>query len=416
MSPEILLGNEFDLPTDIFSMGIIFCEMASRKLADDDHFKRTGPKFGLDMEEVRKSVNPGCPPAFLALCLDCIAEDPAARPTTRTILDRLREIEAEVLARPETEDHHLGSVRFMSGGKRRGGAPRIPSFGMGIGKDIGRKPPTLAEDMMAALSSGEDSTSDEEAVASIQNAPISDSDNSVQPLLNTSSSLHYSTSVIRGPSPTAPDTELPPLSSILTIKPVLDPNNSPDPIPGAALQEDSFTDAGSDSILSIQTNFSYRTAPSFTPSTAAATRGHSSFQGIHMLHRFTLIGPGAKRSPMTPLGRHIDGGWNPLELFFPNGLFGQKCDICFKRLGWKPILECDDCGLRRVPDYDIRSVGITQWSNRAHVKCGEVAPRDCGMRILSAAAQSQCAPPAGPPLLKARQNNVKRLPLSPVAR
>ena len=39
MSPEILLGNEFDLPTDIFSLGVIFCEIIARKLADDNTFK-----------------------------------------------------------------------------------------------------------------------------------------------------------------------------------------------------------------------------------------------------------------------------------------------------------------------------------------------------------------------------------------
>ena len=173
MSPEILLGNEFDLPTDIFSLGLIFCEIASRKLADDHYFKRTGPTFGIDADEVRRLANPGCPPAFLALCLDCIVVDPAARPTTRTILERLREIEAEVLARPETEEHHLGSIRFMSGGKRKGAPPRIPSFGMGIGKDIGKKSPTLTEDVMASLSSAEESTSDEEAVNAIRNTPVS---------------------------------------------------------------------------------------------------------------------------------------------------------------------------------------------------------------------------------------------------
>jgi LIM domain kinase 1 len=46
-------------------------------------------------------------------------------------------IEAEVLSRPgEGDDMHLGSVRFMTGAKRPGAAPRIPSFGMGAGKDI----------------------------------------------------------------------------------------------------------------------------------------------------------------------------------------------------------------------------------------------------------------------------------------
>ena len=39
MSPEIMLGEEFDLPTDIYSLGIIFCEILARKLADDVTFK-----------------------------------------------------------------------------------------------------------------------------------------------------------------------------------------------------------------------------------------------------------------------------------------------------------------------------------------------------------------------------------------
>jgi len=137
MSPEILLGNEFDLPTDIFSLGIIFCEIGARKLADDKHFKRHSPTFGLDPEEVKKLMSPGCPDDFYQLCVDCLATDPAVRPTTRDILGRLGAIEAEVLLRPgEGDDMHLGSVRFMTGGKRPAGGPRIPSFGMGVGKDI----------------------------------------------------------------------------------------------------------------------------------------------------------------------------------------------------------------------------------------------------------------------------------------
>jgi LIM domain kinase 1 len=137
MSPEILLGNEFDLPTDIFSLGIIFCEIGSRRLADDHHFKRTAPTFGIDAEEVKKLISSGCPDDFYKLCIDCLALNPAERPTTRDILERLRAIEAEVLLRPsEGDDMHLGSVRFMAGGKRSAAGPRIPSFGMGVGKEI----------------------------------------------------------------------------------------------------------------------------------------------------------------------------------------------------------------------------------------------------------------------------------------
>ena len=83
MSPEILIGNEFDLPTDIFSLGVIFCELASRRLADDRHFKRAAPTFAIDEGEVRRAAGAGCPEAFVQLALDCMRADPAARPTTR---------------------------------------------------------------------------------------------------------------------------------------------------------------------------------------------------------------------------------------------------------------------------------------------------------------------------------------------
>ncbi|KAI6017867.1 kinase-like domain-containing protein [Pisolithus marmoratus] len=399
MSPEILLGNEFDLPTDIFSMGIIFCEIAARKVADATS---RGP------------------------VLHCIASDPAARPTTRTIPERLRD-EAEVLSRPEGEDLHLGSVKFMSRGKRRSVAPRIPSFGMGIGKGIGEhKSVSLAGDVIAAVLSGEESTSKDEAVRAIQNAPISvelsddscgatnGSENSVQPLLNTSSSC---TDLPQTDGTHLIHTLMPTLSSVLTIKPMQDPNATPDPVlpgtPPSTPPDSSVPPELTHSTHSVQTNYTYRTAHTSTPSSAAAMRGHSSIQATHTLHRFTLIKSGAKRAPnnVTPSagGRHHGegggGGWNPLEILFVNGLLGYKCDICMKRIGWKPILECDDCGLR------------------AHVKCGEVAPRDCGMRILRSmhrhhqqGAQTGLGPAPGSPMSKAvRQNDafgVKWVPSS----
>jgi len=52
-------------------------------------------------------------------------------------LDRLRAIEAEMLARPENQDpHHTGGIKFMTGNRRHTPAPRIPGFGHGIGEAI----------------------------------------------------------------------------------------------------------------------------------------------------------------------------------------------------------------------------------------------------------------------------------------
>ena len=38
MSPEIINGQDFDLPTDVFSLGIIFLEILSHKLVDQHTF------------------------------------------------------------------------------------------------------------------------------------------------------------------------------------------------------------------------------------------------------------------------------------------------------------------------------------------------------------------------------------------
>lgn len=159
MSPEILLGEEFGLSTDIFSLGIILCEIGARKLADDHTFKRAAPTFGIDEKEVRRllGASQGCTPAFLQLTLDCLSHNPNLRPNMVTILQKLRDIELEVLSRPsEADDVHVGSVKFITGHRRPGPAPRIPSFGMGVAKDVGKNGRT-ADD-----SSDDEASSDEE--------------------------------------------------------------------------------------------------------------------------------------------------------------------------------------------------------------------------------------------------------------
>jgi LIM domain kinase 1 len=163
MSPEILMGAPFDLPTDIFSLGVIFAEIAARRLADDRHFKRAAPFFAIDEQEVRSSVSPGCPEALVRLVLDCVHTDPAQRPLTRDILVRLGEIEAEILSRPsDGADQHIGSIKFATGNKRPGAAPRIPSFGMGVGKDI-----RTSEEKTFSFSSDENESDDEELMEAI---------------------------------------------------------------------------------------------------------------------------------------------------------------------------------------------------------------------------------------------------------
>ncbi|WVR03269.1 hypothetical protein IAU60_000260 [Kwoniella sp. DSM 27419] len=125
MSPEIINGLEFDLPTDVFSLGIIFIEIMSRRLVDSKTYTRQAPHFVPDPSEIQRRATPGCPPAFINLALDCTLEDPTARPKMPEVLGRLREIEVEVLARlNDLSSEHVGSIRLVN----RGGKRAMPIF------------------------------------------------------------------------------------------------------------------------------------------------------------------------------------------------------------------------------------------------------------------------------------------------
>lgn len=169
------------------------------------------------------------------------------------------------------------------------------------------------------------------------NSRADDSSDSRRPLIeDTQSALSdYSTTVIRQPQ----TNNLPLLSSVLTIKPA---GNGSDRAGGEVGRRNAT------SAFSVGT---FQTAHS-SISTTAATEGGSTIRSIPSapVHRFTLLKPGAKRSSdnISPPQRPPPGevGWNPFELIFTSGLLTAKCDVCTKRIGWKPVLECDDCGLR----------------------------------------------------------------------
>jgi hypothetical protein len=120
--------------------GVIFCEIISRQLVDDEVFKREMPTFGLDSDEIRQRASPGCPPAFIDLAIACVQVEPSDRPTIRTVLNSLMSIEREVIeAQAATEKaYNVGSLTFSSRNtgrkymgskiKRPAGPGRFPSF------------------------------------------------------------------------------------------------------------------------------------------------------------------------------------------------------------------------------------------------------------------------------------------------
>uniref|UniRef100_A0A8C3TYJ1 dual-specificity kinase n=1 Tax=Catharus ustulatus TaxID=91951 RepID=A0A8C3TYJ1_CATUS len=69
MAPEVLRDEPYNEKADVFSYGIILCEIIARIQADPDYLPRT-ENFGLDYDSFQHMVG-DCPPDFLQLAFNC---------------------------------------------------------------------------------------------------------------------------------------------------------------------------------------------------------------------------------------------------------------------------------------------------------------------------------------------------------
>ncbi|KAM4722942.1 dual specificity testis-specific protein kinase 2 [Rhinophrynus dorsalis] len=112
MAPEVLRDEPYNEKADVFSYGIILCEIIARIQADPDYLPRT-ENFGLDYDNFQHMVG-DCPQDFLQLAFNCCNMDPKLRPSfvdivkqLEDILNRLRNEDAErerrVMSQESTE-------------------------------------------------------------------------------------------------------------------------------------------------------------------------------------------------------------------------------------------------------------------------------------------------------------------------
>ncbi|KAM8960709.1 LIM domain kinase 2 [Pelodytes ibericus] len=80
MAPEMLNGKQYDEKVDVFSFGIVLCEIIGQVYADPDCLPRT-LDFGLNVQLFwRKFVARDCPAGFFPLATSCCQLEPDQRP------------------------------------------------------------------------------------------------------------------------------------------------------------------------------------------------------------------------------------------------------------------------------------------------------------------------------------------------
>ncbi|XP_053549550.1 dual specificity testis-specific protein kinase 2 [Bombina bombina] len=134
MAPEVLRDEPYNEKADVFSYGIILCEIIARIQADPDYLPRT-ENFGLDYDSFQHMVG-DCPPDFLQLAFNCCNMDPTLRPSfaeivkhLEKVLNRLKNEEVEKKSLPETTESKCVSVPKGANDKGQG-LKRLISLGL----------------------------------------------------------------------------------------------------------------------------------------------------------------------------------------------------------------------------------------------------------------------------------------------
>lgn len=79
MAPEMMKGNKYDEKVDIFSFGIVVCEIIGRVQADPDYLPRSSD-FGLNQKVFREKFCSNCPESFYMIAFLCCDLNPDKRP------------------------------------------------------------------------------------------------------------------------------------------------------------------------------------------------------------------------------------------------------------------------------------------------------------------------------------------------
>lgn len=93
MAPEMIMGFQYDNKVDVFSYGIVLCELITRVKISDHLQRKPQEAFGLNVSQLEKLIPADCPPEFAQVAIDCCAYEPSARPSFKDVIRRLKPIQ-----------------------------------------------------------------------------------------------------------------------------------------------------------------------------------------------------------------------------------------------------------------------------------------------------------------------------------
>jgi LIM domain kinase 1 len=86
-APELLLGNPYNEKVDVYSFGIVCCELLTRGKVD---LTRTADsKYSLDVKLMRQSIPDDCPPNLWKVAFSCCNFNPDERPPAGKVAEFL---------------------------------------------------------------------------------------------------------------------------------------------------------------------------------------------------------------------------------------------------------------------------------------------------------------------------------------
>ncbi|KAL6074487.1 LISK family protein kinase [Balamuthia mandrillaris] len=115
MAPEMILGQQYTNKVDVFSYGIVLCEIMTRKKISTELQRSALEAFSLDTKKLEALIPPDCPKELYQLVLDCCQYEPESRPAFNEIVKRTRAIlkrlpaDGSVSATPSTAPPAAGT-------------------------------------------------------------------------------------------------------------------------------------------------------------------------------------------------------------------------------------------------------------------------------------------------------------------